>query len=146
MSEEGVAGLFLKEKAQLLKQIGLFTDIRKNPQIKLTHIVLSVLMMPFFSLQSFLSLDRVSRRSELIKYFGCTRKMVASDSTVSRALHWLKPQQLGQFRRSVLPLLREQPPIAHQNCGSGRLDRKCLGGLASLFFNEGKTGLYIGIY
>ena len=52
MSESGVTGLLLKEKAQLLKQVSLFTDIRKNPQIKLTHIVLSVLLMPFFSLHS----------------------------------------------------------------------------------------------
>jgi hypothetical protein len=55
VSENGVVGLLLKEKARLLKQIELFTDIRKNPQIKLTHIVLSVLLMPFFSLHSLLS-------------------------------------------------------------------------------------------
>jgi len=108
VSENRIAGLFLKEKARLLKQIGLFTDIRKNPQIKLTHLVLCVLLMPFFSLQSLLSLDRVSRRSEFKKYFGCTRKMVASDSTVSRALHWLRPEQLEQFQRSLLPLFEQQ--------------------------------------
>jgi len=31
----------LKEKACFLKQIELFADIRKNPQIKLTQLVLS---------------------------------------------------------------------------------------------------------
>ena len=108
MSESRTAGLLLEEKARLLKQIGLFTDIRKNPQIKLTHIVLSALLMPFFSLHSLLSLDRVSRRSEFKKYFGCTRKMVASDSTISRALHWLKPEQMAQFQRSLLPLFEQQ--------------------------------------
>jgi hypothetical protein len=108
VSENGVAGLFLKEKARLLKQIELFTDIRKNPQIKLTHIVLSVLLMPFYSLHSLLSLDRVSRRYEFKKYFGCTRKMVASDSTISRALHWLKPEHLEQFQRGLLPLFEQQ--------------------------------------
>ena len=108
MSEYGVAGLLLKEKARLLKQIGRFTDIRKNPQIKLTHLVLSVLLMPFYSLQSLLSLDRVSRRSEFKKYFNCTRKMVASDSTISRALHWLDPQQLQRFQCSSLPLFEQQ--------------------------------------
>ena len=87
MSETRIAGLLLKEKARLLKQISLFTDIRKNPQIQLTYIVLSVLLMPFLNLHSLLSLDRVSRRSEFKKLFGCTRKMVASDSAVSRALH-----------------------------------------------------------
>ena len=104
MSKSRITGLLLKEKARLLEQIELFTDIRKNPQIKLTHIVLSVLLMPFYSLHLLLSLDRVSRREEFKKSFGCTRKMVASDSTVSRALHWLKPVQLEQFHRSLLPL------------------------------------------
>ncbi len=108
MCESGVAGLLLKEKAQLLRQISHLTDIRKNPQIQLTHIVLSVLLMPFFSLHSLLSLDRVSRRCEFKKYFGCRRKMVASDSTISRALHWLKPEQLEQFQRSLLPLFEQQ--------------------------------------
>ena len=108
MCENRMAGLFLKEKARLLKRISSFTDIRKNPQIQLTHIVVSVLLMPFFSLHSLLSLDRVSRRSEFKKYFGCTRKMVASDSTISRALHWLKPEQLEQFQRSLLPLFEQQ--------------------------------------
>jgi integrase len=45
----------------------------------------------------------MSRRNEYTKHFGCTRKMVASDSTISRALHWLRPEQLEQFQRSVLP-------------------------------------------
>jgi hypothetical protein len=35
--------------------------------------------MPFYSLSSLLSLDRLSHRNEFKKYFGCTRKMVASD-------------------------------------------------------------------
>jgi hypothetical protein len=34
--------------------------------------------------------------------------MVASDSTVSRALHWLKPAELEQFQRSLLPLFEQQ--------------------------------------
>jgi len=108
VSENRIAGLLLKDKARLLKQISLFTDIRKNPQIQLTHIVLSVLLMPFFSLHSLLSLDRLSRRSEFKKYFGRTRKMVASDSTVSRALHWLRSEQLEPFQRSLLPLFEQQ--------------------------------------
>jgi hypothetical protein len=70
--------------------------------------VLSVLLMPFYSLHSLLSLNRVSRRNAFKKYFGSTRAMVASDSTVSRALHWLKPEQLEQFQCSFLPLFEQQ--------------------------------------
>jgi hypothetical protein len=64
--------------------------------------------MPFFSLYSLLSLDRVSRRSEFKRYFGCTRKIFASDSTVSRALHLVKAEQLEQFQRSLLPFFEPQ--------------------------------------
>jgi hypothetical protein len=106
--ESGVAELLLEEKVQLLEQICQFTDIRKNPQIKLTHIVLSALLMHFFSLHSLLSLDRVSRRWEFNRYFGCTRKMVASDSTIGRGLHWLKPAELERLQRSLQPLFEQQ--------------------------------------
>jgi len=34
--------------------------------------------------------------------------MATSDSTVSRALHWLHPEQLEQFQRSLLPLIEQQ--------------------------------------
>jgi hypothetical protein len=34
--------------------------------------------------------------------------MVASDSTVSRALHWLKAEQVEPFQRSLLPLFEQQ--------------------------------------
>lgn len=59
LSEDRIATLLLKEKARLLEQIGLFTDIQKNPQVKLTHLVMSALLLPFLSLHSLLSLDRV---------------------------------------------------------------------------------------
>ena len=83
MKEVSAAGRFLKEQAQLIEKISQFTDIRKNPQIKLNHIVLSVLLMPFYSITSLLSLDRLSRKQSFKEVFGCTRKMVASDSTVN---------------------------------------------------------------
>jgi len=107
VSENGIPGLLLKEKARFLRQISQLTDIRKNPQIKLTHLVMSVLLMAFLSLHSLSSLDWVSRRSEFKGYSGCTRKMVAWDSTVSRALHWLKPEQLETSQRILLALFEQ---------------------------------------
>lgn len=108
MKEVSEAGRFLKENAHLIEKINQFTDIRKNPQIKLNHIVLSVLLMPFYSLTSLLSLDRLSRKQTFRKLFGCTRKMVASDSTVNRAMRWLKEKEIEEFQRSFLYLFEQE--------------------------------------
>ena len=107
MKEVSVAGRFLKEQAHLIEKISQFTDIRKNPQIKLNHIVLSVLLMPFYSVTSLLGLDRLSRKPFFKKLFGCTRKMVASDSTVNRALRWLDSKEVQELQRSFLPLMEQ---------------------------------------
>ena len=108
MKEVSVVGLFLKEKAHLIEKISQFTDIRKNPQIKLNHIVLSVLLMPFYSITSLLGLDRLSRKQTFKKLFGCTRKMVASDSTVNRALRWLDAAEVEELQYSFLPLFEQE--------------------------------------
>jgi len=108
VKEVSGVGHFLKEKAHLIEKISQFTDIRKNPQIKLNHIVLSVLLMPFYSVTSLLGLDRLSRKQSFKKVFGCTRKMVASDSTVNRALRWLDSKEVQELQRSFLPLLEQQ--------------------------------------
>jgi hypothetical protein len=107
MKEVSVVGRFLKEQAHLIEKISQFTDIRKNPQIKLNHIILSVLLMPFYSVTSLLGLDRLSRKNQFKKLFGCTRKMVASDSTVNRALRWLDSKEVEQLQCSFLPLLEQ---------------------------------------
>lgn len=108
MKEDSVSGVFLKEKAQLIEKINQFTDIRKNPQIKLNHIILSLLLMPFYSITSLLGLDRLSRKKQFKTLFGCTRKMVASDSTVNRAMRWLDENESEQFQRSFLDLFEQQ--------------------------------------
>jgi len=107
VKEVSVVGQFLKEQAHLIEKISQFTDIRKNPQIKLNHIVLSVLLMPFYSVTSLLGLDRLSRKPFFKKLFGCTRKMVASDSTVNRALRWLDSKEVQELQRSFLPLMEQ---------------------------------------
>ena len=94
MKVDTVFGHFLREKAHLLEKINQFTNIRKNAQIKLNHIVLSVLLMPFYSITSLLDLDRLSRKQAFKKLFGCTRKMVASDSTVNQALRSLDASEV----------------------------------------------------
>lgn len=87
----------------IIEKINQFTDIRMNPQIKLNHIVLSVVLMPFYSVTSLLGLDRLSRKQSFKQLYGCTRKMVALDSAVNRALRWLDSKEVEQFQSSFLP-------------------------------------------
>ena len=48
--------ILLKEKLKIFSLITLFPDIRKNPEIPLRDIILSLFLMPFFGLTSLLSL------------------------------------------------------------------------------------------
>ncbi len=81
--------VLLKEKLKIFSLIELFPDIRKNPEIPLRDIILSLFLMPFFGLTSLLSLDREARKKQFKKLFGSKRKMVVSDSTLKRVLSWL---------------------------------------------------------
>jgi hypothetical protein len=81
---------------------GGFTDIRKNPSIRLQTILMSLFLMPFFSLGSLLSNDREARTERYKGLFGCRRKMVCSDSSFARVLKWLRPQESQRFLLSFL--------------------------------------------
>lgn len=84
------------------------TDIRRHPAIGLRTILTSFFLMPFFSLTSLLSLDREARTQRFKSLFGCSRKIVASDSTLRRVLGWLDPQQLRTLLLKLLPLFERQ--------------------------------------
>ncbi|MBA7715918.1 hypothetical protein ES703_124977 [subsurface metagenome] len=60
--------VLLKEKLKIFSLIKLFADIRKNPEIPLRDIILSLFLMPFFGLTSLLSLDREARKKQF--YFN----------------------------------------------------------------------------
>jgi len=63
--------------------------------------------MTFYSLTSLPGLDRLSRKQSFNKLFGCTAKMVASDSTVNRTLRWLDSKEVEQLQRSFLPSMEQ---------------------------------------
>ena len=85
-----------------------FTDIRKNPSIRLRTILMSLFLMPFFGLASLLSNDREARTERYKVLFGCQRKMVGSDSTFARVLKWLRPQESQGFLLSFLQKFEQQ--------------------------------------
>ena len=100
-----------------------FTDIRKNPSIKLQTILISVFLMPFFALTSLLSLDRVARTQAFKGLFDCKRKMVVSDSTLARVLGWLSLEQLRVFLLSFLIEFESQDLLRKQLSPKGPLRR-----------------------
>jgi hypothetical protein len=113
----------LKEKFKVHQRFGEPTDIRKNPSIKLQTILVSLFLMPFFSLTSLLSLDRESRTKAFKSLLGCNRKMVASDSTFRRVLGWLHQQQIAAFLMSFLLTFEKENLLRRQLVAGGTYRR-----------------------
>jgi len=101
-------GFLLKNKAKIIEKTSQFTDIRKNPEIKLKDIITSIVLMPFYGVTSLLGFDRLSRKKQYKKLFRSNRKMVASDSTIKRALMWLNEKEAERFQGSFLKLFEEE--------------------------------------
>ncbi len=108
MQNSKVFGFLLKNKAKIIEKTSQFTDIRKNPEIRLKDIITSIVLMPFYGVSSLLGFDRLSRKKQFKKLFGSNRKMVASDSTIKRALMWLKEGEVESFQSSFLKLFEEE--------------------------------------
>jgi len=98
----------LKNKAKIIEKTSQFTDKGKNPEIKLKDIITSIVLMPFYGVTSLLGFDRLSRKKQFKKLFGSNRKMVASDSTIKRALMWLNEKEAESFQGSFLKLFEEE--------------------------------------
>lgn len=96
--------LLLKQKLQIFSRILKITDIRKNPQIKLYIIIMSLLLMPFYNLKSLLALDQLSRKKSFKRLFTCKRKMVVSDTTIARVLKWMNENEIIDLLNGLVPL------------------------------------------
>ena len=108
MSNSKRFSFLLKDKAKIIEKINQFTDKGENPEIKLKDIITSIVLMPFYGVTSLLGFDRLSRKEQFKKLFGSKRKMVASDSTIRRALMWLKEEEAETFQSSFLKLFEEE--------------------------------------
>src|SRR4030067_758074 len=71
-------------------------------------------LMPFFSLTSLLSLDREASTQRFKSLFGCSRKLVVSDSTLRRVLGWLDPRQPRALLLKLLPSFERQGLLARR--------------------------------
>jgi hypothetical protein len=100
--------LLVKQKLGIFDRISLITDKRKKPEISLNVIIMSILLMPFYGMKSLLGLDRLARKQTFKRLFNCERKMVASDSTISRALTWLDEDEIIKFQEGLLLVFRNE--------------------------------------
>lgn len=100
--------LLLKQKLGVFAKINEITDIRKNPVISLHNIIMSILLMPFYGLKSLLSLDCLARKKRFKRLFNCKRKMVASDSTINRALNWMDTSEITDAQKGLVPLFKRE--------------------------------------
>lgn len=103
--------------------LGGFTDIRKRPQIRLQAILMSLFAMPLFGLRTLLSNDREARTGRYRKLFGCSRKMVASDSTFARVLKWLNADEVRRFLLGFLPEFEGKDLLRKRLSPKGNLRR-----------------------
>lgn len=138
--------LLLKQKLGIFAKIKEISDIRKNPEIPLSNIIMSVLLMPFYGLKSLLALDRLARKKYFKRLFNCDRKMITSDSTMFRVLNWLDPDEIACFQNDLLPsyinnnLQRIQIEKNSSYRTIGIIDGSCMGNhYLSAFVLSGKT-------
>jgi hypothetical protein len=138
--------LLLKQKLGIFTKIEQITDIRKNPEISLHNIIMSILLMPFYNIKSLLALDCLARKKHFKRLFNCERKMVASDSTLDRALNWLYTTEIIDFQEALIPVYkaeRLQRKQFDKNSGyksAGIIDGSCMSNhYLSAFVLSGKT-------
>jgi hypothetical protein len=138
--------LLLKRKLKIFDLIENISDIRQNPKINLNTIIMSILLMPFYNLTSLLGLDQLSRKKKYKSLFNCERKMVASDSTISRVLNWMNPVEIADFQTRIIPLYYDEHLQIRQIDNElgyrtiGIIDGSCMGNhYLSAFVLSGKT-------
>ena len=111
-----------------------FSDLRRNPSIRLQAILMSLFLMPFFGIASLLSNDQQARTRRYKQLFGCRRKMVSSDSTFARVLKWLPAQESQAFLLSFLPKFEHHDLLRNRLSPKGKprrlaiLDGSYMGG------------------
>jgi hypothetical protein len=86
---------FFRDTVRVPQILESFTDIRWNPRIRLKDILSSVFLMPVIGLTALLRLDFHLRTKRMLSLFRCPaeKKVVVSDTTVARVLHWLDQEE-----------------------------------------------------
>jgi len=69
-----------------------------------------VFLMPYWGFSALLRLDIHLRTPQMLRLFRCAKKkkVVVSDSTITRVLNWLDPQDCRQALLAPLPTLNQE--------------------------------------
>jgi hypothetical protein len=107
---------FFRDTVRIPQILESFTDIRMNPRIRLRDILTSVFLMPVIGLTALLRLDFHLRTKKMLSLFRCPagKKVVVSDTTVTRVLHWLDHQQSRKALLAPCALLNAKGLLQRQ--------------------------------
>jgi hypothetical protein len=127
-------------------------DQRKRPEIPTATILKSVREMVLLGQTSLLALDQDARNPEMLKWHRSKRKMVASDTTISRVLEGIDHTQTAGISYEVIKRLDGQNhwdlklPTGRKIRAVGIMDGSNFGGFwASVLMLAGKTEAVIDL-
>ena len=102
--------LFFRDTLKVARILDCFRDIRMRPRIPLRTILVSVFLMPYWGFTALLRLDAHLRTPQMLQLFRCPAKknLVVSDTTITRVLGWLDPQQSRTALLAPLVTLNEE--------------------------------------
>jgi hypothetical protein len=91
---ESQLALFFRDTLKVTRSFDCFHDIRMHPRIPLRDILVSVFLMPYWGFTALLRLDTHLRSPQMLRLFRCPKKkkVVVSDTTITRVLGWLDPE------------------------------------------------------
>ena len=110
MAYESQLALFFRDTLKVARIFDCFRDIRMHPRIPLRDILVSVFLMPYWGFTALLRLDTHLRTPQMLRLFRCPKKkkVVVSDTTITRVLGWLDPQDSRKALLAPLPTLNNE--------------------------------------
>ena len=110
MAYESQLALFFRDALKVSRIFDCFRDIRMHPRIPLRDILVSVFLMPYWGFTALLRLDTHLRTPQMLRLFRCPKKkkVVVSDTTITRVLGWLDPQDSRKALLAPLPTLNNE--------------------------------------
>jgi hypothetical protein len=116
VSYESKLALFFRDTIKLPRIFDSFHDIRTHPRIRLKNILICVFLMPYWGMRALLRLDFHLRSPKMLRLFRCPKdkKVVVSDTTITRILTWLDPQDSRSAALAPTAILEEQRLLLRQ--------------------------------
>lgn len=102
--------------------IGKLRDPRRKPEVSKETIVYALVLLKLMRWKSLLNCDmQLKAEPNIAKLIGAEKSTVASDSTLSRALEWIEPEDLQRLWGGVLQAARRKKVHEKGTIGSLRV-------------------------